>query len=283
MDADGGMSDWLDTLAALRARRAPCVLVTVVEALGSTPRDAGTKMVVTADALHGTIGGGNLEHKAIGEARRLLDRGETRPRMREFPLGPLLGQCCGGSTSILFEPMVPVARRLWLFGAGHVGRAVVDVLGGLPVAIDWVDPRVQEFPETVPPEVTVRVEADPAALVAGIPAGAAVLVMTHSHALDEAIVATALARDDLAYVGLIGSDTKRARFAKRFRAQGLAPERVVCPIGVEGIADKHPRAIAIATAAQLLAMWEAGERAVQALPLRQAQGEGVGVTDDASS
>jgi xanthine dehydrogenase accessory factor len=119
MDADGRMSDWLDTLEALRARRAPCVLVTVVEALGSTPRDAGTKMVVTADALHGTIGGGNLEHKAIGEARRLLVRGETRPRMREFPLGPLLGQCCGGSTSILFEPMVPVARRLWLFGAGQ--------------------------------------------------------------------------------------------------------------------------------------------------------------------
>jgi xanthine dehydrogenase accessory factor len=253
------MSDWLDTLAALRARGEAAVLVTVVEALGSTPRDAGTKMVVTADALHGTIGGGNLEHKAIGEARRLLERAEARPRMREFPLGPLLGQCCGGSASILFEPMLPVTRRLWLFGAGHVGRATVDVLAGLPVAIDWVDPRPAEFPASVPGSVRVRVEDAPAARVPAIPAGAAVLVMTHSHALDEAIVAAALARDDLAFVGLIGSDTKRARFAKRLRAQGLAVGRLVCPIGVEGIADKHPRAIAIATAAQLLAMWERAE------------------------
>jgi xanthine dehydrogenase accessory factor len=256
------MTDWLDTLSALRARSEAAVLVTVVEALGSTPRDAGTKMVVTAGALHGTIGGGNLEHKAIGEARRLLERGDVLPRMREFPLGPLLGQCCGGSTSILFEPMLPVTRRLWLFGAGHVGRATVDVLAGLPVAVDWVDPRATEFPASVPAGVRVRVEDDPAALVPTMPAGAAVLVMTHSHALDEAIVAAALARDDIAFVGLIGSDTKRARFAKRLRAQGLPLERLVCPIGVEGIADKHPRAIAIATAAQLLAVWEGVEAEV---------------------
>jgi len=277
------MTDWLDTLAALRGRGEAAVLVTVVEALGSTPRDAGTKMVVTIDGLFGTIGGGNLEHKAIGEARRLLDRAEARPRMREFPLGPLLGQCCGGSASILFEPVLPVARRLWLFGAGHVGRATVDVLAGLPVAIDWVDPRAAEFPVVVPAGVRVRIEPDPAARVPDIPAGAAVLVMTHSHALDEAIVAAALARDDLAFVGLIGSATKRARFAKRLWAQGLPMDRLVCPIGVAGIADKHPRAIAIATAAQLLAVWEGAEAAGRALPLRQAQGEGVGVTDATSS
>jgi xanthine dehydrogenase accessory factor len=248
--------DWLSVLSAFRDRGEPCVLVTVVEALGSTPREAGAKMVVSADALHGTIGGGTLELKCAEQARRLLREGADRPLLREFPLGPALGQCCGGAATVLFEPAVPARRRLWLFGAGHVGRALVDVLGDLPVAVTWIDPRADQFPDPPPAGAEIRVSALPEAEVADAPAGTPVLVMTHSHELDERVVAAALRRPDLPFVGLIGSETKRARFVRRLAAEGVPADRLVCPIGVSKGTDKRPRAVAISVAAQLLEVWD---------------------------
>lgn len=246
---------WLATLADLAARRVPCVLVTVMEAKGSTPREAGTKMVVTADAQFGTIGGGNLEFEAIAEARKILDTAAVTMAVKDYPLGPKLAQCCGGAVSVLLESFIPTGKKLYLFGAGHVGREVVSVLSALPIDIIWVDSRAEEFPATLPANCTRHVTSAPLAVAADIDDHAYVLVMTHNHDLDYDIVRSVMQRGRFAYLGLIGSATKRARFEKRLVVDGVAPDdlpRMVCPIGLQGITGKHPREIAIATAAQLL-------------------------------
>ena len=135
-------------------------------AQGSTPRAAGTKMVVFPDRFVGTIGGGALEHKALEIARRLLDDGRIHSELREFPLDPAIGQCCGGHASLLFEPMRPEADTLLLFGAGHVGKALVQVLADLPFRVRWIDERAGEFPADLPANVRAEVRERPAAEVA---------------------------------------------------------------------------------------------------------------------
>ena len=246
------MTDWLDVLAGLRAAGTPAVLVTVVAARGSTSREAGAKMVVTAEGHVGTIGGGRLEYDAAAEARVLISARAAEPVLREIPLGPALGQCCGGAADLLFEPFVPAALPLYLYGAGHVGRTLVDVLAGLPVAVTWIDAREDQFPTATPANVRVLASAMPEAEADESPEDACHLVMTHSHDLDQRIVEAVLRRGRFRWLGLIGSATKRARFESRLRARGLDPFPLVCPVGVPGIADKHPRAIAVAVAEQLL-------------------------------
>ncbi len=263
------MQTWLDALSALDRAGEASVLVTVFSARGSTPREAGCKMVVTRDALFGTIGGGNLEFACVDAARDMLDGGNALV-VRDFPLGPALGQCCGGHVSVLFEPMRPARLHVALFGAGHVGRALVRLLGDLPMRVTWIDSRPDAFPPGCPGNVTTVFAADPAAQVADVPAGTLVLVMTHDHQIDFSIIAAALARDDLAGVGLIGSATKRARFVRRLGLQGLAAAaigRLICPIGIPGIGGKLPAEIAIAVAAQILQL---------------APGEAGGLEDDTS-
>ncbi|MFN7114208.1 MAG: xanthine dehydrogenase accessory protein XdhC [Alphaproteobacteria bacterium] len=256
---------WLSTLADLSARRVACVLITVMEAKGSTPREAGTKMVVTADGQYGTIGGGNLEFEAIAEARALLTdaqasrqkNAQASTKVKDYPLGPKLAQCCGGAVSVLLESFVPTGKKLYLFGAGHVGREVVAVLAALPVDIVWIDSRADEFPAVLPPGCTQKLTAAPLAEAAEMDENAYVLVMTHNHDLDYDIVRSVMQRGCYAYLGLIGSATKRARFEKRLAVDGVAPaemSRLVCPIGIGGVTGKHPREIAIAVAAQLLAL-----------------------------
>jgi len=247
-----GEENWLDALASARDTADPCVLVTVAEAQGSTPRAAGTKMVVFPDRFVGTIGGGTLEFKALEIARRMLDDGRAMSELREFPLGPAIGQCCGGHASLLFEPMRPESNTLLLFGAGHVGKALVSVLAELPFRVRWIDERRAEFPDVLPANVRAEVNDRPAAEVATAPADAYYLVTTHSHALDFRVTEAVLRRGDFAYAGLIGSRTKRARFEKGFKKLGVDSSRLVCPIGIEGIAGKHPKTIAVAVAAQLL-------------------------------
>jgi xanthine dehydrogenase accessory factor len=254
------MMDWLAALTELAAADRPAVLVTVLHASGSTPREAGTKMVVSAEALHGTIGGGHLELAAIETARELLAAASTEsvpasPLVREFQLGPSLGQCCGGVTTVLFETILPVSWHVALFGAGHVGKALVKVLADLRCRVSWIDARESEFPEALPPGVRRIVTDAPEDAVADLPARSDVLVMTHSHQLDFQVVEAALRRHDLAYVGLIGSRTKRARFVSRLASRGQSEQdiaRLTCPIGVPGVGGKHPAEIAIAVAAQLL-------------------------------
>jgi xanthine dehydrogenase accessory factor len=161
---------------------------------------------------------------------------------------------------VIREGFGDARRPLYLFGAGHVGRALVLALAPLPFAVTWVDPRAEAFPAHVPANVTARVVPDPAALLAAAPPGAFVLVMTHSHALDLDVVAAALSGDRFPHVGLIGSETKRARFEKRLAEMGIGRDRIaslVCPIGVAGIGSKAPASIAAATVAQLLVRDEA--------------------------
>jgi len=263
------MQPWLDALCGLDRAGTPCVLVTVLSARGSTPREAGCKMVVTRDALFGTIGGGNLEFVCIDAARDMLDR-DTGLMTRDFPLGPALGQCCGGRVSVLFEQIRPACAHVALFGAGHVGRTLVRLLGELPLRVTWIDSRPDALPSVPPANVTPLCLAKPASHVAHLQAGSFVLVMTHDHALDFEITESALARNDLGAVGLIGSATKRVRFVRRFAARGLSPDaigRLVCPIGLPHVGGKLPAEIAISVAAQILQWRSLSDRAARPAPV----------------
>ena len=247
------MAAWLRALTDLERDGEPAVLVTVVTARGSTPREAGCKMVVTRTAQYDTIGGGNLEFTCVEAARRMLD-GAPGPVLRDLPLGPELGQCCGGHVSVLFEPIRPALTHAAVFGAGHVGQALVALLGGLPMRVNWIDTRADAL-AGAPAGVAARHTVDPAREVASLPAGAIVLVMTHDHQIDFDIIAAALPRADFAAVGLIGSETKRVRFVRRLTRTGVASDaidRLICPIGIPGAGGKLPAEIAISVAAQIL-------------------------------
>lgn len=247
--------EWLPVLSALSGQGKPCVLVTVVEAKGSTPRGVGTKMVVTATEQFGTIGGGNLEFQAVESARKLLSAASGDALMKNYPLGPALAQCCGGAVTVFLEPFIPQEKSVLLFGAGHVGRAVVLVLGGLPVRVRWVDVREGEFPHSLPENCEKILTARPLDKLKDISARTYVVVMTHSHALDFEIVKAALERNDFAYLGLIGSKTKAARFRKRLADAGIGEEplsRLRCPIGIADVDGKHPGEIAVSVVAELL-------------------------------
>lgn len=257
-------------IAFERLARAPAIWVTVDATQGSVPRDAGTWMAVFADSVVGTIGGGQVEFRAIATARRRL-AGEAGAPVVRSALGPSLGQCCGGVMFLRFEPVnaaslgtlrqrlararTPVA----LFGGGHVGQALVEVLARLPFQVRWIDSRDNVFPASAPDNLVCE-HSDPVqAAVDDLAPGSHVLIMSFSHAEDLDIVASCLRRlrrsDDLPYVGLIGSRTKWATFRHRledrgFRADELA--RITCPIGIAGLPGKEPEVIAVGVAAQLL-------------------------------
>jgi xanthine dehydrogenase accessory factor len=247
--------DWLAALQALRAQGEPCVLVTLAAVQGSVPREHGAKMVVTRSGIVGSIGGGHLEHKAIARAKELLAQPQAAPQLETFNLGPQLGQCCGGKVSVLFEPFVQPDFVIAVFGAGHVGKALMRVLAGLPARLLWIDSRAEQFPAEIPRSVERILAEIPEDEVKDLPPGAAVLVMTHSHDLDLTLCERLLRRGDCRYIGLIGSATKWKRFEGRLLHKGFAPELVRtirCPIGIDGIDGKHPQEVAIAVAAELL-------------------------------
>jgi len=268
-------NDWLGALTELKARGEACVLVTLADIKGSAPRESGTKLVVTASSQSGSIGGGHLEHKATDIARGLLRAGTSEPRLETLPLGAALGQCCGGKVTLLFEPFVPADFTVALFGAGHVGKALIGVLAGVPARVLWIDGRAEQFPAEIPPNVT-KVLADlPEDEAKDVPAGTYVLVMTHSHDLDLAICERFLKRGDCPYVGVIGSETKRRNFEGRLTRKGFSEAQVRslhCPIGLPGLEGKHPREIAIAVAAELLMLRDAArrERDTMSAPARTA-------------
>lgn len=253
--------------AALRwhAAARPAVVVAVQATRGSVPREAGTRMLVAADEVQGSIGGGHLELQAIADARALLAGGGA-PLEQRVALGPTLGQCCGGTLDLHFTRLaeddpaawpLPVPRfTLQLYGAGHVGRAIVRLLAGIACRVRWVDERESEFPADVLPPHIERVCVEPVeAEVPLAPPGAFHLVLTHSHDLDLALSQAILGRGDFGWFGLIGSKTKRARFERRLRERGFGAaliERMVCPIGLPGVTGKEPEVIAVAVVAQML-------------------------------
>ena len=253
-----------------RLKHEPAILVMVHASRGSVPREKGAWMAVFANGFEGTVGGGHLEFQALGEARKRLLGGGGEPVLA-YALGSTLGQCCGGEVQLQFEAVgaddrAALQRRLQpeltpvaLFGGGHVGHALVRVLGHLPVKVTWIDSRNEIFPEQVSTRVTCE-HSDPVhAAVTDLEPDSRVLIMSFSHAEDLEVVAACLTRQrlrgDLPFVGLIGSKTKWATFRHRLEARGYSPTelaQVTCPIGVPGIFGKEPEVIAVAVAAQIL-------------------------------
>ena len=335
------MPAWALQLAEVLGRK-HCVVVTLDLVLGSAPREAGSRMIVTADEAFGSIGGGNLEFEAMAHARELLARaGSPWQEHRPYSLGPALNQCCGGTVTLLFERFkagipawleelvektgkqqpvvlasaidraepckvllsqadsngtVPVevmdrGRKLlqgageagidkletpdgewWLeipgvkrkplilFGAGHVGQAVARLLEDMPFEVTWVDGRPDIFPDRTGSNVTAVKTGDVLAEVGRAPSGSVFVVMTHSHQLDEDICFDVLSRGDFAWLGLIGSVTKRRRFIQRLAKRGIDESglaRLECPVGLEGIRGKQPAIIALSLVAQLMHSTEA--------------------------
>ncbi len=351
------MAEWIEALGGQLARQDRAILVTIARTTGSVPRETGTTMLVTADRLFGTIGGGHLEFEATRIARDALGNAELpAPWVIRFPLSARLGQCCGGVATLAFSPVdaaqrdwvetaqacmraqVPFARiehiggsngarapllvtlddavgtlgnaefdsmaiaaartrmqagsggamlvdganedpmlllvqvvtpaafPVYVFGNGHVGRALVQVLGTLPAQVRWIDSREADFPAAVPPNVEITVTDSPEERLAQAPRGAFVVVMTHSHAIDFTLIETALKRDDWRYLGLIGSRAKRNQFEKRLATRGGPAQRfdrVICPIGATGMSPlrgKEPGVIAVAVAAEILSIRERAAR-----------------------
>ncbi len=332
------MSTWIDPMRDALRTEGRAVLVTVAATRGSTPREAGAWMIVTANQAQGTIGGGHMEFESLHAAREALRAGKAGSWLARFPLAARLGQCCGGVATVLFRCLDPAATwldvlarsvegetmlalatpvasgataptpvtfsgelatalparvraeaqalfaqadapprvvddgghawfiervtapdfRVVVFGNGHVGRALVQVLGAVPCSVTWVDERDQDFPATVASNVAIVATGVPEAEVRAAAPASIFLVMTHSHALDFDLVAAILAREDFRYAGMIGSKSKRAQLERRLAARGFAPalfSRVTCPIGLRGITGRAPGIIAVAVAAQIVQLY----------------------------
>lgn len=302
------MENWAQKAQEIIRRQGQVILVTLGEANGSTPRGSGTKMLISGPETHGTIGGGNLEFMVIEQARKMLEAPDAGLLYQHYALGPLLGQCCGGSTDILLEKLTPEhiplldeiikavktkipyglvsatsgtnaskylvtvkqetedklfewhhndAIPLYMFGAGHVGKAMAAVLGRLNFSVTWIDDREGQFPEKLPDNVDAIRAHDPLDYVAEAPEGAIFLIFTYSHKLDYDITSAILKRADFRYCGMIGSGTKRARFITYHLKSGGTEEQVkklTCPVGLSGVRGKSPDVIAVAVAAELLSV-----------------------------
>jgi len=299
------VTQWIGWLRDLGEE--PCAMISILATEGSAPRGAGTRMLVRAGALQGTIGGGQLELRAIEQARAILQLPRGAWRVQDYPLGPLLGQCCGGRVRILVEHLDPAAlawlhdaepgrmletvladnavhraiheretatrqtargerqarmvepvgerpRPVYLFGAGHVGQAIARHIVGLPFQLAWFDTRPEQGELDGVTVVDTETVAD---CLQDAPEDAAVAILTHDHPLDYHLTLAALSGKPLAFVGLIGSSTKIARFRSRLKADGVSEEalaRLTAPIGLPGVRGKEPDVIAISVLAQLLTL-----------------------------
>ncbi|HEX7759045.1 MAG TPA: xanthine dehydrogenase accessory protein XdhC [Caulobacteraceae bacterium] len=315
------MTAWIRSACAAVRRGERLAMVTVVGARGSTPRETGARMLVWPDRFEGTIGGGALERQALDQAHRLLAQTLRSHALQDYPLGPLLGQCCGGHVRLLLEvldtgsqawlvpaeaaraggqpfhltasfhdgamartveaepprvasdsPRVPIPEvrilsemftptqpRLVMFGAGHIGQAVARAFAPLPFDVDWLASREDLRPEAGGTSAEILSEDDLEACIAAAPADTLFAIFTHSHDLDYRLVKAALTKGDFAYLGLIGSRTKRARFESRLKDDGFTDAdlaRLTCPLGVRTLKSKAPAVIAISLAAELLQLTE---------------------------
>jgi len=278
------MTPWWHSAEEAFGRGQACILVTVVGVRGSAPRAAGTPMIVYADGFAGTIGGGALEFEALEKARGLL--GQVTPHVsteamtKNWILGPDIGQCCGGDVDVHFERMKAedfdrlrrddealqeALPQVYVFGAGHVGQAVARATTALPLRLTCVDERAGLLP-LVAPFARTLLAPEPLAALAEVPGGALIFIMSHSHAIDFNICRAALQRDDLPFVGLIGSATKGARFRQRLIKDGFDEVhmlRLISPIGLGGISGKEPAVIGISVAAQILQTLEKIDEAAE--------------------
>jgi xanthine dehydrogenase accessory factor len=259
---------WLQEAARWEKSGIDFVMVSVLSIKGSTPREIGARMLVSQHALYGTVGGGNLEWQAIARARERLATGDNVPQTHDYPLGATLGQCCGGFVTLLFESMMQTPLHIAIFGAGHVGRAIVHCLENIPCQVTWIDSREQEFPAHIPSNTRVQLSEYPVDEINALPAQSYFLIVTHNHQLDLELTEAALKRNDAAFIGVIGSKTKSARFRHRLHSKGFSDAQIAsmhCPMGDTEIHSKQPGEIAISVLAQVLKI-----RATQEVPASQA-------------
>ncbi|GHA61926.1 xanthine dehydrogenase accessory protein XdhC [Streptomyces anthocyanicus] len=264
---------WIAAVARLRARREPGVLVTVATVRGHAPRDAGAKLVVGRTGTWGSIGGGNVEAVAVDRAREMIAAAAPEPEMLDFALNDKVTnrhgvQCCGGTVAVLLEPL-PVVRAVAVFGVGHVGLELARILARQDIDLHLVDSRAELLTEErlgVLSDAVAQVHTHhtpllPEEVLAELPTGTHVLIMTHDHAEDAALCDAALRTDHLGSIGLIGSAAKWARFRKRLAGEGghddALIDRIKTPIGLADITGKEPATIAVSVAADLLRTFEA--------------------------
>lgn len=268
--------DWVDELRRLREERTPAVVITLAAVRGHAPRNGGAKLIVSPGRQFGTVGGGNLEATAVEAAQEMLASGADEPRLLTLALNDRAAteygvQCCGGEVTMLLEP-VRVVPSIAIFGVGHVGLELARILARQQIELHLVDARPEMLhPDRVGVPGSTGVLADAAATVtlthapvpesalADLPGGAHVLVMTHDHVEDLAIIDQALRRDDLASIGLIGSRSKWARFRVKLGELGhsdAALARVTTPIGIPEVRGKTPASIAVSVAARILQLIE---------------------------
>lgn len=249
--------NWQQAVTSCHNRGEAFVVATVISTTGSTPRGGAAKMVVTAHDTFDTIGGGQLEFKVTAMARDMLDSRVPSQRMEHFPLATKADQCCGGSVTVLLECFPISSLQLALFGAGHVATALMQVLGQCDARIDWIDSREDLFPASVPANVRTVCLETPEDYVDELGDDQRCIIVTHDHALDYRLAYAILTRTEVDYVGLIGSDTKAARFYRHLERDGVSESertRLVCPIGHRNVRGKLPMEIAVSIAAQVLSL-----------------------------
>lgn len=265
-------STWYEAVAQCQQDGAPYVIVTVISIAGSTPREAGSKMVVTDAQSIDTIGGGHLEFDAIKTAREMLSTGtgsvgdqgknNASTEIRSYPLSSKLGQCCGGAVKVLFEVCNRHAQHIAIFGAGHVAKALVPILAQLPLRISWIDSREDLFSHPLPANVKKVVEEAPETEVRGLEENTWLVILTHDHQLDYRITEQALKYPALPFVGLIGSQTKAKRFITKLEHRGFNESdlaRLATPIGDTSIPGKRPIEVAVSIASQIIQRLHASE------------------------
>jgi len=259
---------WSEAVSLLTGKGEAFVLLTIIGVHGSSPRDSGTKMVVSATTTYDTIGGGHLEFKSIAIAQQLLVDENKNQHIEHFSLGATLGQCCGGDCTVLFESFSACKTQIMLFGAGHVGKALTTILADLPCQLKWVDNREEQFPaqmlDNSPDNVECIVSENPVDEIATMPAGSFFIIMTHNHQIDFELCQALLKRGDFAYAGLIGSDTKWKRFQHRLKHREFSQEAIKqlnCPIGLSEVPGKRPMEVAVSIAAEVIGLYQKDDNA----------------------
>lgn len=248
---------WFQAVADCESRGEPYVLVTVLGVAGSVPREPASKMVITGEHSYDTIGGGHLEYRVIARAREQLAAARYETELAHFPLGASLGQCCGGSVSVLMEGQRGSDARLVVFGAGHVAKALMTIMGQLPWQVTWVDSRADAFPPYFADNIRSHHSDEPPLEVPALCDNAHVLILTHNHQLDFDLCLALLQAGTARSIGLIGSDTKAERFRQRLEHRGFSAEAIDgirCPVGHSDVPGKRPMEVAVSIVAELLAL-----------------------------
>ena len=246
---------WFEIVAQMSEKSKGYVIVTVLEVRGSSPREEGAKMIVTEDQSYLSIGGGNLEYQAIALSRELILEAGLVNKIEDFPLGPKVGQCCGGKVRLLFESFPAETIRISIFGAGHVGKALIGIVSQLPYRIRWIDSREHEFPNAIPSNVEKVVSGRPHLDIRSSSMADYFVVMSHSHKIDFEIVQAVLKMGNYRYLGLIGSESKKKRFESRLIKRGVPDDqisRLSCPMGIGQITGKSPIEVAVSVASELI-------------------------------